>query len=119
MMNSVQMILSEQHFPEIFAFAEKNSALSRNLYNAALFRLRQTFTGWEKESRSKNEQEVFAEIEKTVQATNGKFKPKRILNYNALDRILRANENPDFFPDCRCKPHRQSSVQRHRISPTG
>ena len=97
MMNSVQMILSRQHFPEVFAFAEKNSVLSKNLYNAALFRLRQTFTGCEKESRSEHEREVFTEIEKTIQATNGKFKPKRILNYNALDKILRANENPDFF----------------------
>lgn len=96
MMRSVQMILSKNDFPEVFAFAETNSVLAKNLYNAALFRIRQTFTGWDKESRSENEREVFAEIERTMETVKN-FNAKRILNYHALDKILRANQNPDLF----------------------
>jgi putative transposase len=32
------------------------------LYNAALFRIRQIFTGWDKDSRTDNEKEAFAEV---------------------------------------------------------
>lgn len=46
MKNTVPMVVSEKSFREVFSFAEDNSALAKNLYNAALFRIRQVFTGW-------------------------------------------------------------------------
>ena len=46
------MILSEDNFKQIFAFADRNSRLAKLLYNAALFRIRQVFTGWDKEERT-------------------------------------------------------------------
>lgn len=45
MKNTVPMVVSEKSFREVFSFAEDNSALAKNLYNAALFRIRQVFTG--------------------------------------------------------------------------
>ena len=45
-------VLSKEKYPEIFDQMEKNLRLSKNLYNAALFRIRQVFTGWEKEARA-------------------------------------------------------------------
>lgn len=49
MKKAVPMILSEDNFKQIFAFAEQYSKLAKALYNAALFRIRQVFTGWDKE----------------------------------------------------------------------
>lgn len=37
MKNTVPMVVSEKSFREVFSFAEDNSALAKNLYNAALF----------------------------------------------------------------------------------
>ena len=48
MKKAVPMILSEDNFKQIFAFAEQYSKLAKALYNAALFRIRQVFTGWDK-----------------------------------------------------------------------
>ena len=55
-------VLSKEKYPEIFGRMEKNLHLSKNLYNAALFRIRQVFTGWEKRVRTENEAEVFGEV---------------------------------------------------------
>lgn len=45
MLNAIPMVISKESFEQIFTFAEDNSALAKNLYNAALFRIRQVFTG--------------------------------------------------------------------------
>ena len=64
MKKAVPMILSEDNFKQIFAFAEQYSKLAKALYNAALFRIRQVFTGWDKgDNRTPLEQSVFDEIE--------------------------------------------------------
>ena len=89
-------VLSKGKYPEIFEQMEKNLRLSKNLYNAALFRIRQVFTGWDKEVRAENEEEVFAEV-RTMQAAYPKVKVGCVLSYRALDAIMRANRNPDFY----------------------
>ena len=64
MKKAVPMILSEDNFKQIFAFSEQYSKLAKALYNAALFRIRQVFTGWDKgDNRTPLEQSVFDEIE--------------------------------------------------------
>ena len=89
-------VLSKEKYPEIFGQMEKNLHLSKNLYNAALFRIRQVFTGWEKKVRTENEAEVFGEV-RIMQAAYPKVKVGRVLSYRALDAIMRANGNPDFY----------------------
>ena len=42
------------------------------------------------------EREVFAEIDKTLPVYPA-LRIKRVLSYKVLDKILRANENPDYF----------------------
>ena len=81
MTSVIQMIISEENFPQIFKFAEKNSALAKNLYNAALFRIRQVFTGWDKTNRTELEQSVFDEIENTKAACKSFFLPKSFIIY--------------------------------------
>ncbi len=61
---AVPMIVSKDHFKEIFAFADHYSQLAKALYNAALFRIRQVFTGWDKGvNHTPLEQSVFDEIQ--------------------------------------------------------
>ena len=89
-------VLSKNKNPEVHERMEQDLLLSKNLYNAALFRIRQVFTGWEKEERTQNEEEVFGEL-RTMQAAYPKVKVGRVLSYRALDAVMRANNNPDFF----------------------
>lgn len=90
------IVLSGDKYPEIFEQMEEDLRLSKNLYNAALFRIRQVFTGWDKKQRTENEEEVFEEV-RAMQAAYPKIKVRRVLSYRALDAIMRANRNPDFF----------------------
>ena len=96
MLNAIPMVISKESFGRIFTFAEDNSALAKNLYNAALFRIRQVFTGWNKTKRTDLEQLVFDELKQT-ETVYKSFKPRHVLSYAALDKIMRATSNPDFF----------------------
>ena len=96
MLNAIPMVISKESFEQIFTFAEDNSALAKNLYNASLFRIRQVFTGWNKTKRTDLEQLVFDELKQT-EAVYKSFKPRHVLSYAALDKIMRATGNPDFF----------------------
>ena len=89
-------VLSKNKNPDVYERMEQDLLLSKNLYNAALFRIRQVFTGWEKEERTQNEEEVFREL-RTMQAAYPKVKVGRVLSYRALEAVMRANNNPDFF----------------------
>ena len=89
-------VLSKDRYPCIFGHLEGSAALSKCLYNAALFRVRQVFTGWDKEDRSENEKEVFREIA-VMKEVYPDIKAGRVLSYRALDAVMRANGNPDFF----------------------
>ena len=64
-------VLSGDKYPEVFEQMEKDLRLSKNLYNAALFRIRQVFTGWDKEQRTENEEEVFREKGLVIMEMNG------------------------------------------------
>ena len=66
MLNAIPMVISKESFGRIFTFAEDNSALAKNLYNAALFRIRQVFKGWNITKRADLEQLVFDEFRQTA-----------------------------------------------------
>ena len=42
-----------------YRYCEERATFAWHLYNAALFCIRQIFTGWDKSVRSENEREVF------------------------------------------------------------
>ena len=89
-------VLSKGHHPCFYGYMERMSLLAKRLYNAALFRLRQACTGWDREARAANEKAVFEEI-RVMQAKYPRVKVSRVLSYRALDAVMRANGNPDFF----------------------
>lgn len=78
------------------------AGLAKLLYNAALFRIRQIFTGYDKDSRTDHEEEVFDEV-KLLQQTYPAIKVKRVISYSHLEKLMRVTRNPDFLPVCRCR----------------
>ena len=96
MYQAERILLTEGVHRQEYAFADRGTRLAKQLYNAALFRMRQTFTGWDKSSRTANEEEVFRELELLKQAYP-KLKTGRVLSYRALEKLMRVSGNPDFF----------------------
>lgn len=47
---------------DIYDYFDQLSRRSKLLYNAALFRIRNIFTGYDKEHRTENEKTVFDEV---------------------------------------------------------
>lgn len=89
-------VVNKHKHPELHGCFSEHSRLSKNLRNAALFRIRQNFTARNKDALTDNELEILAEIEATIQAS-GKARPKAVMSYNFLERLMRVTENPDFF----------------------
>ena len=69
---------------------------SKLLYNAALFRVRNIFTGYDKEHRTENEVEVFQEVA-LLQQSHPNMHVRRVISYTHLEKMMRVTENPDFF----------------------
>ena len=80
----------------IYDYCDSNARKAKLLYNAALFRIRQIFTGWDKNSRTDNEKEVFAEVD-LLQQTYPSIKVKKVISYCHLEKLMRVTHNPDFF----------------------
>jgi len=75
----------------IGAYADNYAHLAKNLYNAALFLLRNNYTAFGKENLTPNEISVREEL-----AGCG-IEPKRYLSYFTLEKVMRKTSNPDFF----------------------
>ena len=89
-------VISKAKHPTLHEYLQGYCCLSKNLYNAALFRLRQNFTAKGKEHLSDNELQVQNEISLTLESTTYQ-RPGRVMSYNFLEKLMRATGNPDFF----------------------
>ena len=96
MKTTTRTVLSSSKNKEFFNYACPLMELSRRLYNAALFRIRQNFTARKKEKLSANERQVMDEISLTA-STYHLVKPKAFISYFFLEKLMRATNNPDFF----------------------
>lgn len=59
--------------------------------------IRQIFTGWDKDSRTDNEKEAFAEVT-LLQQTYPSIKVKRVISYCHLEKLMRVTHNPQSLP---------------------
>ena len=91
-----QSIISENKIPWAYHLFEKDARLSKNLYNAALYRIRQIFTGYDKTDRTENEREVFSYVEK-LEAAYPSIRVSKVISYGHLEKLMRIEQNPDFF----------------------
>ena len=124
-------IVKKKRSPELHELFGHDCALAKNLSNAALFRIRQNFTARAKESYTDNEREVLAEIEATAEAT-GRARPKAVMSYTFLEKLMRVTENPDYFAGLPMQTAQQmlrkevqdfknwlASLRKYRKDPTG
>lgn len=90
----VQCQVAQGNF--IYQYCDSNAKLAKLLYNAALFRIRQIFTGYGKDPLTVNEQQVFDEVD-MLQKKYPSIKVKKVISYTHLEKLMRITENPDFF----------------------
>lgn len=80
----------------IYDYCDSNARLAKLLYNAALFRIRQIFTGYGKDTLTDNEKQVFEEVG-LLEKTYPSIKVKRVISCSHLEKLMRVSRNPDFF----------------------
>ena len=82
--------IDERH--ELYSYLDNFAHKAKCLHNAALFRIRNTFTAHSKKTLTSNETEVQNELA----LLNGQ-KTYYVLGYGVLQRLMRVTSNPDFF----------------------
>ena len=80
----------------IYSYCDDFCRKAKLLYNAAVFRIRNIFTGYEKEHRTDNEEDVFCEVH-ALQDVYPQIHVRKVISYNHLEKLMRVTENPDFF----------------------
>ena len=89
-------IIDKDRYAKLYFMLDSFSHLAKNLSNAAIYRLRQNFTSRGKDLLSPNEKEVLSEIDLVID-TLGRPRPKAVISYPFLEKMMRLSENPDFF----------------------
>ena len=79
-----------------YSYCDNLCRKAKLLYNAALFRVRNVFTGYEKEHRTENEIGVFEEIA-MLQKAYPTIHVRKVISYYHLEKLMRVTDNPDFF----------------------
>ena len=92
---TVPIIISKSSNKALFEYFKANSLLAKNLKNAVLYRLRQSYTAIHKDIVTDNEKEVLDEME--LVRSRGYKIGKRLSSYYEIDRIFRETHNPDYF----------------------
>ena len=93
----VKIYISEDRYPDLYAWLDDMSHKAKRLKNASLFIVRNNFTAHGKDSLTANEQEVQDEIALMYETYPSAGKVKSVISYGLLDKILRATKNPDYF----------------------
>ena len=92
MYRSVHIDIDRKH--PMFSYFDRLTALSNNLYNATLFRMRQVMTGVKKPDteRQENEKEVLTEIERALPFMGDGYsmptEKKWLLSYKFLNALF-------------------------------
>ncbi len=97
MYHTTRTIIKNTH--PLYEYCERTTKASKCLYNAALFRLRNNFTGRNKETPTDNEIQVQNEIRQAQETYEYMGKVTSVISYFKLEKVMRANNNPDFFSE--------------------
>ena len=84
--------ISRNRSPALFDYCAAMTGKARNLRNAVLFRIRQHFTSYGKDTLQPLQEEVRNEIKHTCDLTGRKM-PGKVISYSFMDRLLRVNPN--------------------------
>ena len=96
MYGTIHFHICRTRYPALFDYCSAMTEKSRNLRNAVLFRIRQHYTSYGKEYLQPLQEEVRKEIVRTCEKT-GQAMPGQVIRYSFMDKLLRVNENPDYF----------------------
>ena len=111
MYHATQYIIREGD--KLFEYCQKMSALANNMYNVALFHIRQVMTAMSKKANGEtlhaNEVAVLADIETYLPAMNARRKKgdpfemptptKKFVGYHFLDALFKVSDNVDYMSD--------------------
>ena len=89
-----QRVISSEDM--IYSYCDDFCRKAKLLYNAALFCFFYIFTGYEKEHRTDNEEDIFCEVH-ALQDVHPQIHVRKVISYNHLEKLMRVTENPDFF----------------------
>lgn len=92
-----KIYITKNRKPQLYGYFSALCGKAKLLHNAALFRIRNHFTGRKKEHLTANEQEVEDEISLVLSTYAGLKGPGTVLSYKILDKIMRITHNPDYF----------------------
>lgn len=87
---------------------------SKLLYNAALFRVRNIFTGYDKEHRTENEVEVFQEVA-LLQRSYPNMHVRRVISYTHLEKMMRVTESRFLFRTSKTDSTADGQTVSHRF----
>ena len=73
----------------IYDYCDSNARLAKLLYNSALFRIRQVFTGYDRNCLSDNQKQVFTEIA-VLKEVFPSINVSRVISYTHLEKLMRA-----------------------------
>lgn len=92
MYNATRTVIKKAH--PLYDYCLETTSASKRLYNAALYRIRNRFTGCHKEIFTPNEAEVLDEL-KGLYPDGSKI--PSVLSCYVLEKLMRFTHNPDFF----------------------
>lgn len=95
MYRTYEVIVSKSSNKSLYEYFKINSNLAKNLKNAVLFRLRQTYTAQNKEILSNFEKEVRNEM--NILKAKGHLLTNQLPNAFQLQRLFELTHNPDYF----------------------
>lgn len=90
-----RIMIKEQHL--LYSYCMETTAASKRLYNAALFRIRNRFTGYRKVALTDHELQVLEELDTLWESGIHTEKIKSVLSYGRLEKLMRVTDSPDFF----------------------
>ena len=96
MYSASRTVIKKEH--PLYKYCLDTALASKRLYNAALFRIRNNFTGRGKEAPTENESLVLKEL-KALKESGYNVKSSSVLSYNTLEKLMRITKNPDFFDE--------------------
>ena len=109
MYSTTRTIISKGH--PLYGYCLDVTSASKRLYNAALFRIRNHFTAYNKITLTDNELEVLTEIEKLPPSDKAKAMASPVLNRYTIEKLMRVTDNPDFFCSILSKQTAQHTVK--------
>ena len=80
-----QRVISSEDM--IYSYCDDFCRKAKLLYNAALFRIRNIFTGYEKEHRTDNEEDIFCEVH-ALQDVHPQIHVRKVISYNHLEKLM-------------------------------